>query len=278
MDTLYKLTNKKVDIVKEPWDFLVILDTCRYDIFKQVYRDFFKCGKLKRALSPANHTREWLIKCFPDKYEDIVYISGNPNINSKIVMKSGGKVFSAKEHFFKIIDVWNYGWDESIGQVPPKQINKAFHKYYLKYPNKRFILHYQQPHFPWISIGGEPKSFQDKYKKIYNNAVKRIKKRHIIKEIIPHVFWWKLHEILKTPPESNREKHYRLYGRKGMIDAYTKDLELGLKHVKFLTDYIDGYWLITADHGEQLGELGIYAHPPYGRLKKQYEVPWFEIR
>lgn len=275
------MEEKPVQIVREPWDFLVILDTCRYDIFKKVYGEFFTDGKLRKAISPATWTREWLIKCFPGKYDDIVYVSGNPNINSKFKMISKRYVFEANKHFFKIVDVWNFGWDDTVGQVPPKNVNKAFHKYYLKYPKKRFILHYQQPHYPWISMGGEPKPFKKRYRTIYNHGVKGLKPYSLPVRIlrkVPEVFYWNTRKILNIPSKSNKEQYYRFHGRKGMIQAYTQELKLGLKYVNMLVEAIDGYWLITADHGEQLGERGKYGHPAGNRVREQLEVPWFEIK
>jgi len=59
--------------------------------------------------------------------------------------------FDAKKHFYKVVDVWDFGWDERIGTVSPREINRAALKYYLKYPGKRFIIHYLQPHAPYLS-------------------------------------------------------------------------------------------------------------------------------
>jgi hypothetical protein len=90
----------------------------------------------------------------------MLYISGNPYINSKVQIKS----FNARRHFYKIIDVWDFGWDKELGTVPPKNINKITLSLVSKFPQKRFIIHYLQPHSPlyikkisnsWLS---EPKS------------------------------------------------------------------------------------------------------------------------
>ena len=50
---------------------------------------------------------DWLNKVFLNFYKDIIYISANPYINSKIEVKdSYGFKFDAKKHFYKIVDVW----------------------------------------------------------------------------------------------------------------------------------------------------------------------------
>ena len=51
----------------------------------------------------------------------LYYISGNPYINSKV----GIKGFNARRHFYKVIDVWDFGWNEELGTVPPENVNKT---------------------------------------------------------------------------------------------------------------------------------------------------------
>ena len=64
------------------WDVLIILDACRHDYFAEAYGDFFR-GKLEQRISLGSSTPEWRIKTFKKTYNDIVYISANPYINSR---------------------------------------------------------------------------------------------------------------------------------------------------------------------------------------------------
>jgi len=122
---MYKVDGKAKNLLEEKWDFLIILDACRYDYFKDVYRNYLD-GNVKKAISPALHTMDWLNKVFTGFYDDIVYISANPYINSKIeVTDPHGNKYKGKKHFFKIIDVWKWGWDSKLGTVPPGEVNKA---------------------------------------------------------------------------------------------------------------------------------------------------------
>ena len=105
-------------------EFLVILDACRYDYFKEVYREYFDNNNLKKAISPARSTPEWLDKTFDTYYDDIIYISGNPWINSIVIDKN--LKFHAKKHFYKVVDVWNFGWDNNLGTIHPRKININF--------------------------------------------------------------------------------------------------------------------------------------------------------
>ena len=72
-----------MNIMDEDWDVIIILDACRYDYFKKTYPKFLK-GKLKKVQSIASNTPGWLKKTFKDIYKNIVYVSANPHINSKM--------------------------------------------------------------------------------------------------------------------------------------------------------------------------------------------------
>ena len=41
------------------------------------------------------------------------------------------------------------GWRDKLGSVPPNEVNKSFFRIEKNYNNKRFILHYIQPHEPY---------------------------------------------------------------------------------------------------------------------------------
>ena len=125
------------NVMEEDWDFLIVLDACRFDYFSEIYGDFFD-GKMEKIISVGCSTIEWLKRSFTDYYSDVIYISANPYVNSKM----GIAGFDAKRHFYKVVDVWDFGWDSELGTVPPREVNKAALKYYLKHPEKRFIVHY----------------------------------------------------------------------------------------------------------------------------------------
>lgn len=271
----YRIDNKYVDILKEDWKFLVILDACRYDYFKEVYREFFDNDNLKKAISPATSTPEWLHKTFDTYYDDIVYISGNPWINSIVVDKN--LKFHAKKHFYKVVDVWDFGWDENLGTIHPRKINMNFTKNLLKYKNKRFILHYNQPHQPYISLGGRSRKIRQIRHHSRNKTLTKYTK-FLISKSVGDCICWKLLKFFNIP---SQDYGYMLYYRYGGFDeirqAYKNDLKLVLENVKKLADNISGKWLITADHGELLGEHNGYDHCHFVRYKELVEVPFLKV-
>ena len=64
---------KMVNVMEEDWDFLIVLDACRYDYFSEMYEGFFT-GRLEKRISPGCSTVEWLKRSSPDYYPEVVYI------------------------------------------------------------------------------------------------------------------------------------------------------------------------------------------------------------
>jgi arylsulfatase A-like enzyme len=66
------------------------------------------------------------------------------------------------------------------------------------------------------------------------------------------------------------------------VNAYYANLVLVLRYVKELINYAvsEGVYydeiVITSDHGDMLGELGLYLHQEYG-LPQLTIVPWLKV-
>ncbi len=142
-----RLGMNSVQIMQEDWDYLIILDACRYDYFSKLCGEYLQ-GSLEKVYSPASCTTEWCRRSFKE-YNDVVYVSANPHINSK----TGRQAFVARDYFFRVIDVWDYGWDEGLGTVHPREVTKAAQDLKEKYSGKRLIVHYMQPHAPYLIYG-----------------------------------------------------------------------------------------------------------------------------
>ncbi|MDX1522566.1 MAG: hypothetical protein R3264_13140, partial [Anaerolineae bacterium] len=82
-----------IRVLDEEWDYLIILDACRYDHFVQMNT---LEGQLEKKISRASNTNEWLRKNFTGYYDDIVYVSGNPRCSD---FELSG--FKGSDHFYK---------------------------------------------------------------------------------------------------------------------------------------------------------------------------------
>jgi len=270
------------------WDILIVLDACRYDYFKRIVGRYLE-GELKKVISSGSHTIPWLKNTFGKRYyEDIVYISANPFINSKIEIEG----FYAKRHFYKVIDVWNWGWDNRLGTVPPSRVNMAVKMALIKYRNtKRIIVHYLQPHAPYLlhplesrgdNIWSDVLDKAISVKKYIGRVMSWIEKTAIKKHIaIPNrilrmIYIFRLFLGIRLGPE---REFFAKYGLKALREAYQKNLEVVLKSVSSLLQwkgFREKNIVITADHGELLGDGG-FSHPPDVIHPILIEVPWFKV-
>ncbi|MCJ7450367.1 MAG: hypothetical protein MUP58_01360, partial [Candidatus Nanohaloarchaeota archaeon QJJ-9] len=140
-----------VKVVDEEWDYLIILDACRYDIFKEVNEIE---GELKKKTSRGSTTIEFLNRNFTDYYDDIVYISGNGFVNPFDIHEENyqRENFDSSKHFYKVVPTYleeeNYEYD-NVGLKPEAVIDKALEAE-ERFPEKRKIIHFMQPHTPFI--------------------------------------------------------------------------------------------------------------------------------
>ncbi len=86
----------------------------------------------------------------------------------------------------------------------------------------------------------------------------------------------KLMKLLKLPPLSPMDDALRKVGGDGVNKAYKDNLVRVMNSLEQLLPELSGRIVITADHGELLGEKGRYGHDFEGQ-EKLVDVPWFVI-
>ena len=246
-----------VKVVEEDWACLIVLDACRYDIFKELNTI---PGKLEKKISLGSSTLEWLKKNFTEFYEDIVYVSANPYISNVEIrgfrITDRSLSFRGTDHFFKVVYVGDHGWDKELGTVPPEIVTKTALQVKEKYPDKRMIIHYLQPHAPWI---GETRiSSKDL------NRSNPSTREDVWRDFVAGGKIWELIEEGIISLELAKR-------------AYQDNLKLVLNEVKKLVENLDGKIVITADHGECFGEKFIFEHPAGIYIKELVEIPWLVI-
>ncbi|ELY79681.1 hypothetical protein C487_06013 [Natrinema pallidum DSM 3751] len=232
--------NKKgIDIFEEDWDNLIILDACRYDIFEKI-ADL--PGSLDYRISRGSATYEFIPANFNGReLNDTVYVT----TNSWYTTTRDG----LNSNVFKLIDL-QYGLNDASALDPyfetvkPEFVTEKAQEANEKYPNKRLIVHYLQPHHPFIGSFG------------------REKFRHKSSS---------LGEVLKQTEDWTRED---------VLRAYKENMDIVLEEVKELLSDLQGKTVITADHGEMIGErhmilpLRDYGHPSGIYYPSLVKVPW----
>ena len=269
---------KEQNIQEENWDNLIILDACRFDTFNKVYKEYIN-GKLIQKISKGSYTGEWLINTFPDKY-DITYISANPYINSygiplnKCRSEYKNYFWNAIDHFNKIIDVWDFGWNKEFDSIHPEQVNEAYLS--TKDDNKK-IIHYVQPHYPYLSYDGV---YETRYKvEILKEGYVKFFITNVFNKRSRSLFWKKILEKINPNYKlSQLEKLYLKIGIDKLLYYYEDNLRIVLQYVSQLIENFNGITIITTDHGEAFREQGIWGHPIEKHIPVLIEVPWLVVK
>lgn len=222
-----------VDIFREDWDNLIVLDACRFDYFKK-YSDL--PGKLTKKESKASMTHEWLTANFTDRrLHDLVYVSANGNFLHQ------RKAMNSAVHEF--IGLWDdeYRTGEMNRVTPPGIVTKHAVDAAENYSRKRLLVHYLQPHYPYIGPGAEG--------------------------ITPE-------GSLEQMVVENRLTTEKLR------ELYRENLEIVIEEVHDLLSHLEGKTVVTSDHGEMLGERSYpmpirqYSHPRGIYTNELVEIPW----
>ena len=232
-----------VDVTAESWDNLIILDACRYDAFSECIE---MDGTLDSRISKGSQSLEFLEANFDSgPYNDTIYVSGNPYT---------GEI---ETEFFKLLNVWDSGWNSEYQTILPETITQAAIDAHHEHPDKRLIVHYMQPHMPFIGDRGM------QYRREYD---------------------------ISNPDTDDSSPlgpalHYGLTDITidEAWDGYLENHSVVLDSVAELLDDVDGKTVITADHGELFGEwvgpflAPIYGHTPGIRAEPLVKVPWFTV-
>jgi len=227
---LIREKNNGIYVMKEDWDNLIILDACRYDVFAE--NNWIK-GNLKKVISRGAHTRMFLRENFNSYYPDTVYVSANPFI------------WECRKFFYKSIYVGSIDEIRTYGTVLPETMLKYALKANKDYPDKRLIIHFVQPHYPFIGEVHINKTGKQNINPFYLLAKGKIE-------------------------ESTLRR------------AYQSNLKRVLFVVEKLINELQGKTIITSDHGESFGSkvkifpIRIYGHSG-PRIKDLVEIPWLII-
>lgn len=230
------------------WDNCLLLDACRYDEFRRVAGDV--PGTLERRIAPGSQTGAFLRATFPPdaSFPDLVYVNGNP----RVATESTGSVH-AMDH------VWERAWTDEYDTVLPDAMRSAALAAHDRHPHKRLFVHFVQPHIPFI---GETAS------ELPSGAAIQTMR----------------------PDEDDREAKPYAAVERGDVDpgtvrtAYRESLAIALETVEALIEALPGKTVVTADHGELLGErAGLrygepsrWGHPDRTPVEPLLAVPWWE--
>ena len=216
----------------EDWDNLIILDACRYD----AYIDATPFDNPVGYRTSAGSASPQFIRGNFGKKElhDVVYISGN-----QWFLRLEDEL-DCELHYYHDVER-----DVMDGYVPsPGAVTSVARRLANDFSNKRLVVHYMQPHKPYLSTHRE-------------------------------LFTYKgaLEKTMRVSEANNQQ----------LRTAYRANLDLVLEHVQELLPHLEGKTVISSDHGELLGErvrpffFNMYGHPRAVYVDTLITVPWHVV-
>lgn len=238
------------------WDICLVLDATRYDLWQEVASEYNLPSESGYSVGSASV--EWINNTFSDQFHsewlETAHVTANPHTGhpSDFSQHTSASVYPLRERGLPYLDeVWVDQWHTQDGLktvVPERVTDRAMYAWNTQHSFDRLLVHYMQPHIPFRT----------------------------------HPEW--------SPGWSNKlqfGKPLAQYGKKddwmklkaGLIDAddlwnaYKDNLRWVLDEVQRWIETTDATILITSDHGNAMGEFGIYGHPPKSGVPELRKVP-----
>lgn len=233
-----------IDVADEDWDNLLLLDGCRYDVYE---RRTDLDGALRRVRSRGSDSWEFLRENFRGRrLHDTVYVTANPHAHRL-----------AEGTFHAVVDLLADHWDPDLQTVPPGAVVEGTLRAHETYPHKRLLVHFMQPHFPFIGETGR-RLDQGGIEMNVDGA-----------DHDDEMIWTKL--------------QYGLVDEGRVRRAYRENVDLALGAVEDLLAELPGRTVVSSDHGNLIGErlrpipTRGYGHPRGMYVPELLEVPWHVV-
>lgn len=254
------------NIYQREWDALIVLDACRLDTLESVADEYDFISDVNSIRSVGSTSKEWVLKTFTSDYceqiEETAYLTANSwasealgeDVNPLTYPSAGETMVSNSEtvrrllrdpgvtpdDFFDFRPLWNVLAERNpYGPTPlPSDVTDYTIAYCREMKPPRLIVHYMQPHDPHLASA------------IDRGEITGIEKRP-----------W---DALRAggDPETVREN-------------YVDNLRVVLDELSRLLQNIDFETVvISADHGELLGEMGLFSHGAAILHPAVKRVPW----
>jgi len=230
-----------IDVFEADWDTLVILDACRYDTFEELST---LPGTLEKRISRGSTTNEFMKANVAGRdLRNTVYVSATPAIEND----------KGSATFHHIENVWQEHWNSELCTVHPEDMVEATERVIQNYPKKRVVVHFIQPHYPFIGPTGREFDYEG-----YTTAESE--------DRTP--FWGRVGMGELDVSDSELQK------------AYEENLEITLPYVEQILETVRGKTVVTADHGEMINDRAwpiphrVYGHPIALYTEELVHVPW----
>lgn len=270
------------NIFDREWDLLIILDTCRVDALRTVSDAYPWLSTIDRMWSVGSMSAEWTLNTFTEDYRkpisETAFVSGNhwthrifneqlhtrsdkDHVRSYEMLRQGLPDWSpvsaeAFAHYETVFATGNQ--NDSLhpeNDIIPHIVTDRAIDVARKTDYNRLIVHYMLPHLKFIADALDWRSGELSVDALMAGP-------DPTRELRPEEASYKPVENGNVDPATVR-------------DAYRQNLRLVLDYVEILLHNVEAETaIISADHGEGLGDHGIWAHPygcPFPSIRS---VPW----
>lgn len=241
------------------WDILVVADAARVDLAREVIPQYEALpDSADSRWSEASCSLDWIDRVFDDKRaRDAGYVTANPFSGHEVEGTMSVDLREGTDVGY-LDEVWRDGWQEARGveTVPPETVtDRAIWAWRRRdqLDIDRLIVHYMQPHQPFYARSA----------------------------------WTESETNLANLMEPGREAGFCVweetrqgrFDREEVWDAYTSNFEWVLDDVtERLLQNADAQVAMTADHGNGMGEWGMWGHPPGAVTPQIRKVPWVPVQ
>lgn len=267
------------NIFERDWDLLVNLDACRVDALRSVSDLVPFVDDVERMWSVGSHSLEWSLKTFRDAYrddiEDTAFVCRN-SLPDKVLVdqihENGQSVHAeldqgapdwvtvtadAFAHYELVRPIANH--EDSVfhpdSRIVPHVATDRAIAVGREVDFDRMIVHYNSPHLRFVTDGIDWSADEMSMETLMDGP-------DPVRDLEPE-------EKSYEPAERGDVSRERMW------ELYRAELRFILDYVEILLENVDAETaIITADHGEALGEMGIWGHPfgwPFPPVKT---VPW----
>lgn len=229
---------RSTNIYDRAWDVLVLLDCATREMMEEVREDYSFIGDVGEHFSPGTASAQWMRTTFTEEYADemarTLHVTGN----------TSSEVELNPADFRHLEEVWRDGWDEELKTIPAREVTDRAIHYYREMQPERTILHYMQPHAPFVRTPEVETGF-----------------------ITP--------QGVKGGMNLYEAHHEAGYTANELWDAHIENLHYVLEDIETLLSSIDAERVVlSSDHGQAFGENGVWGHPESVRVDAVRKVPW----
>lgn len=226
-------------IWNDPWDVLIVLDACRYDLMLGVADECEFVQDIGSRYSEGSESGEWMdanfdSQLYSHELSNTAYVTGNGKTETQITAS----------HFEYLDEVWRYAFDSEWGTIRPESVTDRAIDVHRSRDPERMIVHYLQPHLPIVPPVAETRD---------------------VPECLLDPGW---EDIRKSPDVTSSL----------LWELSLENLRFVLDSVERVLRNIDAETVvITADHANLFGELrgaGLWGHPPNVPVPLLKKVPW----